>query len=180
MLCVQPEHISVPFQHLFVLCFGPARNYAPGQAYWNQDGIIRGKTTRLAVSPRVHGRGKSQAVLRGISPDYGSWSKRAYSSLGSRSLCLGHSVLPLPCENRRFSMGFCRDIFFLPVQAYRRSIWVSVQASFLLVLLQVGMTGNLSPLVVQSSACSPTKAPLRSSLQQNVQPSLTQQRSRTY
>ena len=42
--------------------------------------------------------GKSQAVLRGISPDYGSWSKWAYSSLGPRSLCLGHSVLPLPCE----------------------------------------------------------------------------------
>ena len=79
--------------------------------------------------------GKSQAVLRGISPDYGSWSKWAYSSLGSRSLCLGHSVLPLPCENRRLSMGFCRDIFFLPVRAYRRSIWVSVQASIFLVLL---------------------------------------------
>ena len=55
--------------------------------------------------------GKSQAVLRGISPDYGSWSKWAYSSLDSRSLGLGHSVLPLPCENRRLSMGFCRDIF---------------------------------------------------------------------
>ena len=47
----------------------------------------------------------------GTSPDYGSWSKWAYSSLGSRSLCLGHSVLPLPCENRRLSMGFYRDIF---------------------------------------------------------------------
>ena len=70
-------------------------------------------------------------------------------------------------------MGFCRDIFFLPVRAYRRSIWVSAPASILLVLLQVGMTGNLPLLVVQSSPCSPTKAPLRSSLQQNVQPSLT-------
>ena len=55
--------------------------------------------------------GKSHALLRGTSPDYGSWSKWAHSSLGSRSLCLGHSVLPLPCENRRLSMGFCRDIF---------------------------------------------------------------------
>ena len=124
--------------------------------------------------------GKSHTVLRGTSPDYGSWSKWAYSSLGSRSLCLGHSVLPLPCENRRLSMGFCRDIFFLPVRAYRWSIWVSVQASILLVILQVGMTGNLYLLVVQSSACSPTKAPLRRSLQQNVQPSSTQQRRRPY
>ena len=77
-------------------------------------------------------------------------------------------------------MGFCRDIFFLPVRAYRWSIWVSVQASILLVILQVGMTGNLYLLVVQSSACSPTKAPLRRSLQQNVQPSSTQQRRRPY
>ena len=79
--------------------------------------------------------GESQAVLRGISLDYGSWSKWAYSSLGSWSLCLGHSVLPLSCENRRLSMGFCRDIYIL-VRAYRQSIRVSVQASILLVLLQ--------------------------------------------
>ena len=95
--------------------------------------------------------GKSKAVLRGTSLDYGSWSKWAYYSLGSRSLCLGHSVLPLPCENRRLSMGFCRDIFFLPVRSYRRSIWVSVLASNLLVLLQVGMSGNLSLLLVQKA-----------------------------
>ena len=67
--------------------------------------------------------GKTHAVLRGTSPDYGSWSKWAYSSLGSRRLCLGHSVLPLPCENRRLSMGICRDVFFvLPVRAYRQFI----------------------------------------------------------
>ena len=47
----------------------------------------------------------------GTSPNYGSWSKWAYSSLGFRSLCLAHSVLPLPCENRRLSMGNYRDIF---------------------------------------------------------------------
>ena len=49
--------------------------------------------------------GKSHAVLRGTSSDYGSWSNWAYYSLDSRGLCLGHSVLPLPCENRRLSMG---------------------------------------------------------------------------
>ena len=31
---------------------------------------------------------------------------------GQSGLCLGHSVLPLPCENRRLSMGFRRDIYF--------------------------------------------------------------------
>ena len=123
--------------------------------------------------------GESQAVLRGTSLDYGSWSKWAYYSLGSRSLCLGHSVLPLPCENRRLSMGFCRDFFFFQFEHADGLYGSQYRRLFLLVLLQVGMTENLSLLVVQSSACSPTKAPLRSSLQ-NVQPSLTQQRSRTY
>ena len=56
--------------------------------------------------------GKSRDVLRATSPDYGSWSKWAYYSLSSRSLCLGHSVLSLPCGNRRLLMGFCRYIFF--------------------------------------------------------------------
>ena len=37
--------------------------------------------------------GKSQAVLRGTSADHRSRSKWPYYSLGSRSLCLGHSVL---------------------------------------------------------------------------------------
>ena len=90
---------------------------------------------------------------------------------------------------------------FRPVRSHRRCIWVSVLASILLVLLQVGMSENLSLLVVQRaqhaappiggsfspgstkiSACSPTKAPLQlcGSLQQNVQLSLTQQRSRTH
>ena len=135
--------------------------------------FCRGSTDLVLIS------GKSQAVLRRTSLDYGSESKWAYYSLGSRSLCLGHSVLPLPCENRRLSMGFCRVIYIFPVRACRRSIWVSVQAYILLVLLQVRMTGDHSLLVVQSSPCSPTKAPLRSSLEQN-EPSLTQQRIHTY
>ena len=38
--------------------------------------------------------GKSQAVLRWTSPDYGSRSKWAYYSLGSRSLCLANPFCP--------------------------------------------------------------------------------------
>ena len=141
---------------LFFWRFRPAQNYAPGQAYWNEDEIISGPDSpicRFAVGPRTAckfaaratpffaghrrttGAGpsglilasapgvSSHAGLRGASPDYGSWSKWVYSSLGSRTLCQGHSVLPLPCENNRLSMGFCRDIFFfLRVRAYRRFI----------------------------------------------------------
>ena len=46
----------------------------------------------------------------GATPYCGSRSKRAYSSLSFRSFCEGHSVLPLPCENRRLSTGFYSDI----------------------------------------------------------------------
>ena len=130
----------------FFWCFRPARNFAPGQAYWN-DGIISGHSSPICriIRPqqpdlrnnqrpqqpdlpnyqRPHQpdlsfcRGstdlvlicdKSHAVLRGTSSDYGSWSKWAYYSLDSRRLCLGPSVLPLPCETRRLSMGFSREI----------------------------------------------------------------------
>ena len=55
---------------------------------------------------------------------------------------------PFPAQTGGSRWDFCRDYFF-PVEAYRRSIWVSVQASILLVLLQVGMTGDLSLLLVQ-------------------------------
>ena len=114
-------------------------------AYWNEDGIISGHSSPNCCFCRgstdlVLICGESHAVLRGTSPDYGSWSKWAYYNLGSRSLCLGHSVLPLPFENRRLLMGFCRDIFFLPIRAYGRSIWVSVQASILLAVSYTHLT----------------------------------------
>ena len=72
--------------------------------------FCRGSTDLVLIS------GKSQAVLCWTSLDYGIWSKWAYYSLGSRSLCLGHSALPLPCENRRLSMGCCRDIYFVQLE----------------------------------------------------------------
>ena len=50
-------------QHLFSRCFRPARNWAPGQAYWNEDGIFSGHTSPIRqimsghqpVLPRIHG-----------------------------------------------------------------------------------------------------------------------------
>ena len=101
-------------QHLFFRCFRPARTWAPGQAYWNEDGIIIGHTSPFGrgSTDLVPICGKSHAVHRGTSLDYGSWSDWAYHSLDSRGLCLGRSVLPLPCEKRRLSMGFSREIIF--------------------------------------------------------------------
>ena len=92
--------------------------------------------------------GKSHAVLRGTSSDYGSWSNWAYYSLDSRGLCLGHSVLPLPSENRRLSMGFSCDMFFFQFK-HTDGLIESQHRCILLVLLQVGMTGYLSFLGVQ-------------------------------
>ena len=141
--------VSAPF----FWCFRQARNYTPGQAYWNQDGIISDQGNRTLL-PRVPPDlvlicGRSQAALRGTPLGYGSWSEWAYYSLGSRSPCRGHSVLPLPCENRRLSMGFCCDYFFQ--FEHTDGLCGSVQASIFLVLLQVGMTGDSSLLVVQDT-----------------------------
>ena len=132
-----------------------------GQAYWNEDGIFSGHTSPIRqimsghTSPFCRGStdlvltcGKSHALLRGTSSDYGSWSNWAYYSLDSRGLCLGHSVLPLPCENRRLSMGFSRDIYFFQFK-HTDGLYESQYRCILLVLLQVGMTGYLSFLGVQ-------------------------------
>ena len=127
--------------------------------------------------------GKSHAVLRGTSPDYGSWSKWAYYSLGSRSLCLGHSVLPLPCENRRLSMRFSWNIF-CSSSSSMQTVYMSLSTGGYFTSATAGRNVGESffPVCTKSSAYSPTKAPLQlcSSLQQNVQQSFTQQCSRTY
>ena len=39
-------------QHLFFRCFRPARTWAPGQAYWNEDGIISSHVLSTAVRPQ--------------------------------------------------------------------------------------------------------------------------------
>ena len=39
-------------QHLFFRCFRPARTWAPGQAYWNEDGIISSHVLSTAVLPQ--------------------------------------------------------------------------------------------------------------------------------
>ena len=90
---------------------------------------------------------------------------------------LGHSVLPLPCENRRLSIGNFVAIFFLPVPAYRRFIWLSVQASNFLVLLRTSEKNGIPFLLVVQDPKSrahhlsaPPKSHNVASKQQDVQP----------
>ena len=94
---------------------------------------------------------------------------------------LGYSVLPLPRENRRLTMGipFYRDHFSI-TSNYRRFIWVSVQAFIFGTTSWVEKTGHLFLLIVQDSISrahhliAPTKElpVLRSFQQQDVQPFL--------
>ena len=65
--------------------------------------------------------------------DYRSWSKWA-NSLDSRSLCLGHSGLPLPCENRRLSMRFLSRLFFSSSSVQTVLVGLSTGAYFLVLL----------------------------------------------
>ena len=181
-------------QHLFFWCFRPARNWAPGQAYWNEDGIISGHTSPISQIISGHTSpfcrrstdlvlicGKSHAVLRGTSSDYGSWSNWAYYSLDSRGLCLGHSVLPLPCENRRLSIGFCRDIILFFQFKHTDGLYESqYRRVFYSYYCRSEWLGIFLSWEYKEPSMQPTKAPLCSSLQQNVQPFLTQQSSSTY
>ena len=84
-------------------------------AYWNTDGIISSHDSpfgRLAVvlGPRAHLRQEPRRSSGGQHRTAAAGSRRAYSSLSFRSFSQGHSVLPLPCENWRLSMGFYSDI----------------------------------------------------------------------
>ena len=57
---------------LFFWCFRPARNYAPGQAYWNRDGIISDQESPFcrfaegSIGPRANLRKESGRSSRDI------------------------------------------------------------------------------------------------------------------
>ena len=68
----QSAQVSVPSLHLCFWCVRPARNYAPGQAYWNRDGTISDQESpfcRLAegsIGPRANLREESGRSSRDI------------------------------------------------------------------------------------------------------------------
>ena len=92
------------------------------------------------------------------------------------SRALGHSDLPLPCGKRRLSMGlFCHD-YFSSSSIQTVYMGPSTGVHFSGTSTYVGKTGDLStgstvPHFTSSPPFSPTKKPLRSFLQQDVQPS---------
>ena len=82
---------------------------------------------------------------------------------------------------------FVATTFFFLVQAYRRIVWVSVQASIFLVLLRMSerlgtfSTGSSTgPHITSSPPFSPTKEPRRSFQQQGVPPSLAHPATRPH
>ena len=115
------------FQHFLVLLTSLEICPRAGilESYGNKDGIIPGileyrrnhQQSRQPILPSGRGprtactsAARAALFFGGASSYCGSRSKRACSSLSFWSFCQGHSVLPLPCENRRLSMGFYSDI----------------------------------------------------------------------
>ena len=118
------------------LRFRPVRNFAPRQAYWNRDGIISDLESpfcRFAegpTGPRANLRqeaGRSSRDITGLRElvQVGLLQPRLPVSVPG-PLCFAPSL-----RKQAALGGIVVAIIFLPVRAYRRSIWVSVQASIL-------------------------------------------------
>ena len=137
-------------------CLRPARNYAPGQAYWNRDGRISDQESpfcRFAEGPtgtRANLRQESGRSSRDIITTTGAGSSGLITAPAPGVRAWATPFCPFLAKTGG-SMRFFVAIIFFPVRAYRRSVYISVQASIILVLLQVGMTGDLSLLVLQDT-----------------------------
>ena len=122
------------------MCFRPARNYVPGQVYWNREGIIsdqEGPFCRFAegpAGPRANLLQESGRPSRDIIATTGADPSGLITApaLGVRAWAT--PFCPFLAKTGGYRWDFSRDYFF-PVRAYRRSVWVSVQASILLALL---------------------------------------------
>ena len=144
--------VSAPF----FWCFRPARNYAPGKAYWNRNGIISDQGSPLGrfaedpTGPRANLRQESGRSSRDMieTTGVGPSGLITASAPGVRDWATPFCRILTKTGG---SMRFFVAIIFFPVRAYRRSVYISVQASIILVLLQVGMTGDLSLLVLQDT-----------------------------
>ena len=100
----------------FFLCFRPARNYAPGQAYWNPDGIISdqespfGRFTECPIGPRANLRkesGRSSWAIIGTTGD--GPSGLIASAPGVRAWAT--PFRPLLAKTGRSRWDFCRQYF---------------------------------------------------------------------
>ena len=129
--------------------------------------------------------GRSQADLHGTL-DYGSWSKVGFWSRLPEPVPRPIRVAPSLRKQAALNGIFLVAIIF-PVAAYRRFIWVSVQASMFLVLLHTSeRLGIFFLLVVQDPILrarhlsAPPNEPLRRFLQQDVLPTLAHPATRSH
>ena len=99
-------------------CFRPARNYAPGQAYWNRDGIISDQESpfcRFAEGPNGprdnlrQGSGRSSRDIVGTT-GAGPSGLIIPSAPGVRAWAA--PVCPFPAKTGGSRWVFCRDYFF--------------------------------------------------------------------
>ena len=99
-------------------CFRPSRNYAPGQAYWNLDGIISDQESPFCLfsegptEPRANWRQESGLSSRDIIATTGAGSSRRFIASAPGVRAWATPTLPLPCKNRRLSMAFLSRFFF--------------------------------------------------------------------
>ena len=101
----------------FFLCFRPARNYAPGQAYWNPDGIISdqespfGRFTECPIGPRANLRKESGCSSRDIMETTGAGPSGLLASApGGRAWAT--PFCPFLAKTGGYRWDFCRDLFF--------------------------------------------------------------------
>ena len=178
--------LGTGLHHLW--CPRPAWNYATGQAYWNEDGILSDHSSPnccFAEGPRSSCQFAARAM-----PFFARHHRT--TGAGLRGLVL--TSAPGVCA---WATPFCPFLakrggsrwdrvaiyFFLPVRSYRRSIWVSVLASNLL----AQRVQQAAPPVGESFSpgttelnFQPHESAIRSSLQTNAQTFFTQQRRCTY
>ena len=102
----------------FFLCFRPARNYAPGQAYWNPDGIISdqespfGRFTECPIGPRANLRKESGRSSRDIIGTTGAGPSGLIIASAPGVRAWATPFCPFLAKTGGSRWDFCRDYFF--------------------------------------------------------------------
>ena len=137
-------------------CFRPSRNYAPGQACWNRDGIISDQESpfcRVAEGPpepRANWRQESGISLRDIIATTGPGSSRPFIASAPGVRAWATPFCPFHAKTGGSRWDFCRDLYLQ--FEHTDGIWGSVQVYVFLTLLHWSeMTGDLSLMVVKDT-----------------------------
>ena len=106
--------VSAPF----FLCFRPARNYAPGQAYWNRDGIISGQESpfcRFAegpTGPRANLRQESGRSSRDIIATTGAGPSGLFTAPAPGVRAWATPFSPFLAKTGGSRWDSCHDFFY--------------------------------------------------------------------